>query len=393
MVLSLVDVTGHITLQKNIQHAAEEWRTTFDSIRDLISIHDTSYRILRVNKAYAHAFRMRPGQLIGKKCYDVFHSSSREPQECLMKQVIESKKPARREVYEPRLGLHFEITATPILNSDNEVTCTVHAARDITEQKRAEEIVKIRKEALERLVRDKTRELLAAREELENSRRLSDIGVLAATIAHEIRNPLAAIKTATYNIRRKSPTPMLAGHLANIEKKVSESDQIIKNLLSYSRIKQPNYENVRLPEVLSDCISSVSDKYSRWNVSVTRDINVPPDTVIEADPVHLHVLFTNILDNAYQALPGNTGTITVRLASEGAQAYLLRFTDTGIGIPADDLKRILEPFFTRKSKGIGLGLTVCNQIITLHNGTLHIDSTPGKGTAITVRLPVKRSLP
>ncbi len=126
--------------------------------------------------------------------------------------------------------------------------------RDITIRKRAEEALKNDKATVEKLVETRTRELLAARLELERSQRLSDIGILAATVAHELRNPLAAISLAAYNIKRKSTTPGMDSHLNNIAKKIDESNHIINNLLYYSRIKKLNCERVNLTDILNECI-------------------------------------------------------------------------------------------------------------------------------------------
>jgi signal transduction histidine kinase len=121
---------------------------------------------------------------------------------------------------------------------------------DITKKKNAEGVLKRDNETLERLVNRRTKELLKAHIELDRARRMSDIGRLSATVAHEIRNPLAAIKTAAYNIQRKANNPLLDKHLATINKKVIESDHIIKNLLSFTRIKTVEIEKLNVCETL-----------------------------------------------------------------------------------------------------------------------------------------------
>jgi two-component system sporulation sensor kinase A len=102
------------------------------------------------------------------------------------------------------------------------------------------------------------------------------------------------------------------------------------------------------------------------------------------------VLFSNVIDNAYQALQHKTGTVTIATTDGAAGEAQISISDTGAGIAHDDLARIAEPFFTRKSRGIGLGLAVCSQIVALHNGTLHFTSEVGVGTTVTIVLPRKR---
>jgi signal transduction histidine kinase len=105
--------------------------------------------------------------------------------------------------------------------------------------------------------------------------------------------------------------------------------------------------------------------------------------------VHIKALFTNILDNAYQAMAEKKGTIDVTAAIAG-DAFSVSFSDNGSGIDKDDLARITEPFFTRKSRGTGLGLTVCSQIVHLHKGSISFDSEKGKGTRVSITLPLRK---
>ncbi|MBI4651377.1 PAS domain S-box protein, partial [Candidatus Desantisbacteria bacterium] len=121
--------------------------------------------------------------------------------------------------------------------------------RDITGRKKTEEILLSYQNKLEEMLKKKTLELVKAQKDIQDATRLSDIGTLAATIAHELRNPLGVIKVAVYNIKRKTPGDMIDDHIDNINKKIGECDRIIKNLLSYSHIKISNYENIRIMDV------------------------------------------------------------------------------------------------------------------------------------------------
>jgi PAS domain S-box-containing protein len=244
------------------------------------------------------------------------------------------------------------------------------AARDITELKKAQEA------------------LLDAQKEMERAKRLSDIGTLAATVAHELRNPLAAINMAAYNIKRKAQNPLLDKHLSNIETKVSESEQIIANLLFYSRIKMPHLGNINIHNILSACIGEAQAKFSKRAASTQKNITDIKNLLINADALQMKEVFLNILNNAFDALPEQGGRIEV-IAQSDAQAARILFSDNGAGIDKENLERIFEPFFTTKAKGTGLGLTVCKQIIDLHGGYINIESTAGKGTTVTITLPKK----
>lgn len=228
-----------------------------------------------------------------------------------------------------------------------------------------------------------------AHEELAQSKRLSDIGTLAATVAHELRNPLAAINIAMQNIRRKKQDLPIDTHLDSIEKKVKESDQIISNLLFCSRLKTPHYEAVNIRSILVECVEIIKKRDNKRKFKLIQKIE-ETKVLIDADPLQMRELFSNILNNAFDAIAAKNGVITVGLEINDVASVVIYFKDNGIGISVEDLKKIQEPFFTTKAKGTGLGLTVCQQIIMQHNGEFDIKSEVGQGTIVTICLPKKR---
>lgn len=269
------------------------------------------------------------------------------------------------------------------------------------EKARAEEELRKSYNELESRVQERTEELSAANEELsaqqcelqqqneELTRAKEQLGQLASTIAHELRNPLAAIKMAAFNIKRKAANPDLDKHIDNINKKVAESDQIIQNVLNFSRTKTPRFETLKLIELIKENLGTVSSKYSGGEVEVKESFTCPDDCLIEADAGQMAAVLSNILDNAYQALPEKKGSIEITVSLEGTTNCLIQIKDSGTGIAKEDLEKIFNPFYTTKAKGTGLGLTVCQELVTLHGGKLEIESVLGKGTTVKITLPVK----
>jgi PAS domain S-box-containing protein len=247
---------------------------------------------------------------------------------------------------------------------------SVGILHDITDQKRSEE------------------GLMAARTELERAKRLSDIGTLAATVAHELRNPLATIGMAAVNIKRKAKNPDLDRHLANIDKKIFESNQIINNLLFYSRLKPPHYERVGIHDILEESIEAAGERFA-GNICLDRNISGLREVFVEADPIQLKEVLNNILNNAADAIHDGGGKIEVSGARENGFVRIA-VKDSGMGIDKDTLERVFDPFFTTKAKGTGLGLSVCRQIMAFHGGSIELRSVPGGGTAANMLLPVKR---
>lgn len=265
-------------------------------------------------------------------------------------------------------------------------TDSVASAMDITDRKRAEEIIRRDKETLETIVRQRTDELLEAHRRLEDARRLSGIGTLAATVAHELRNPLGVIRTAILNIRRKSGDPDLDKHLKNIETKIAESDQIINNLLRYSNIRPPTRERTSLHRILLECIAEAEKRFPDNPAELAASLGSIEDLAVDADPVQMKEVFGNILNNAYQALENSGGHVEVCASLEPEGAIRVEVRDDGAGMDAETLEMVFEPFYTTRARGTGLGLAITRELVRLHGGTVTIESAPGSGTTVAVVL-------
>jgi len=281
--------------------------------------------------------------------------------------------------------------SVPHFDLSGQFTGYIGSCIDITSHKEAQDVLARDKEMLGKIIEERSQQLLQTQKDLEMINRLADIGTLAATLAHELRNPLGVIEMASYNLKRKNKAFADDKHLLNIEKKVQESNRIINNLLNYSRMKQPKFETVKINTILDECIQAVKER-----IDITSTIQLrkqyPSDIehFIEADPYQMREIFYNILTNAHQALEKNMGEIAVNLAAVNGSVEIT-VEDTGVGIEPGDLQRIFEPFFTRKSKGTGLGLAICNELVTFHKGKILIESQPKKGTIVKVTLPRSRS--
>jgi signal transduction histidine kinase len=273
-------------------------------------------------------------------------------------------------------------------NANGSLVRLVGTASDITTRKEAEEVLRRDEETLRKLVEKQAQDLLAVQLELERANRLSDIGMLAATVAHELRNPLAAIQIAVHNIKRKVQNPNdIDKHIVNIDKKVGESDQIINNLLYYSRLKLPHYESIDIFDIIEEC-ADVMEHQKEKEVTVTKNLDFLKGVSIEADSLQIKEVFNNILNNALDAIPAEKGQIKITAKNEEEFIKLI-IEDNGHGVEKDNLDKVFDPFFTTKAKGTGLGLSVCKQIINMHDGEIEVKSELGQGTSVAVRLPKK----
>ncbi len=242
---------------------------------------------------------------------------------------------------------------------------------------------------LEEKVRQRSEELVAMQARVSQSERLASLGMLAAGVAHEINNPLGGILALT----SISLEDMPAGdpNRENLEEVVHQSQRcrdIVRGLLEFSRQSKMSAELVDLNKVVDDTLSLMTKQATFFNVTVVREYD-PQLPAVLADRSELQQVFMNILVNGAQAM-GEQGTISIRTrASPQEDAVEVQISDTGRGIPPEDVGRIFDPFFSTKpsGQGTGLGLSIAYGIVASHKGTILVDSEVGRGTTFTVRMP------
>ncbi len=236
---------------------------------------------------------------------------------------------------------------------------------------------------LETKVRERTQELEDAQERLLRSERLATIGQLAASVGHELRNPLGVLQNLLYllNLKLQDADEKVQKYLATMQKELLRSDKIVSELLEFSRRRKPSPEPTDLNGVIEEVLSKVSIPQG---IEVVRDSADLP--TVTADHEQLQSVFLNLISNGIQAMPEG-GDLTVK-TSHSNGFVKIAISDTGIGIPETNLKKIFDPLFTTKPKGIGLGLSITKNLIENHGGTMDVESTPNKGSTFLVKLPV-----
>ena len=278
------------------------------------------------------------------------------------------------------------VSSAPVAYSGNVIGAVV-SWLDITEQVERENFILMARDSLELELEERTLLLSEARRKLEHARRLSDIGALAATVAHELRNPLGVIRTAVYNLRRKNRAPDLNRHIDNIDRKVDESSTIIDNLLNYSRIKNPEIRPVPLYDVLLECIKSAKKRHRGSPVKMHRRLKSIKDKEVPGDIQQIREVFDNLLNNAVEAIE-DEGSVLVQAVVDDGRSVRVDVSDDGAGISDTALDSVFDPFFTDKPGGTGLGLAICSKLVELHSGSISIRSERGTGTVVSVVLPL-----
>jgi iron only hydrogenase large subunit-like protein/nitrogen-specific signal transduction histidine kinase len=235
-------------------------------------------------------------------------------------------------------------------------------------------------------------ELQKTQDTLIQAEKLSSIGQIAAGVAHEINNPLTGVLLYTrlmLKSLREGKFDMEASkeRLSLIEQETERCTRIIKNLLDFARQTQPKPVPFDVEKVIKNAISILSHHAELSNVKIVLELEKDLPQVF-ADPDQIQQVFVNIILNAIQAMP-NGGTLTIKSGYiESTNEVFIKFIDTGVGIPKENLKKLFTPFFTtkEKGKGVGLGLAVCYGIIQRHKGKIEVESEVGKGTTFTIKI-------
>jgi two-component system NtrC family sensor kinase len=253
---------------------------------------------------------------------------------------------------------------------------------------------------LEAKIAERTAQLQQAQRHLLKADRLASLGQLAASVAHEINNPLSGVLNYAALMGRilkedgipGERVPEFRGYLDRVSEQTSRAGRIVSDLLAFSRRSKPQRAPSDLNAIVRGTVGLVSHKLKLMNVeaSLRLDESLP---LLPCDPSQMQQVALNLVMNAAEATrPHGSGHVAVlTLRSEDGESAVLEVTDDGEGIPKEVLDRIFDPFFTTKDdgKGVGLGLAVVYGIVTGHHGRIDVASEPGRGTTFTVHLPAR----
>jgi two-component system NtrC family sensor kinase len=251
---------------------------------------------------------------------------------------------------------------------------------------------------LEYKVQKKSEELGAAQNELIHIERIASLGKLSSSVAHEINNPLSGILVYTKLIHKQLSNPELdktkkdtmLKHLKLIENETKRCGEIVKGLLEFSKKDQEDFESKHLHKILQDTYELMTHPIRIANISFHADLQAKSDLIF-CSPNQIKQACVAILVNATEAVHEN-GEIIISTSNPDIETIRIDISDNGIGMPEDDIPQIFQPFFSTKhdTSGIGLGLAIVHGIVKSHNGRVDVKSELGRGTTISITLPLIR---
>lgn len=336
---------------------------------------DTDMRIMSFNKGAEWITGYCLDEVLGKPCYEIFKSPVCEDL-CPFDKVIKK-------------GTPVNMRDVPIIGKDGiKITTSRSWFRLDDVHKKTRGLVVI--------FRDIT-ELKNLRQQILQSEKLAIMGQLAAGVAHEINNPINGIITYIHLMLKKLDQNDVdpetwKKNLKLVERETVRIGRLVKNLLNFSRKTEPDLQAVSLSKLIEETLPLLEDQFLIKDITVRQNYEDGIPEIL-ADFNQLQQVVINLILNAVQAV-AKKGTIEIMLAAEGTKGsecfVNLRISDNGVGIPSEDLNKIFDPFYTTKTSdtgGVGLGLSIAQQIIKAHHGRITLNSEIGKGTEVSVRLP------
>ncbi|MCX8110502.1 MAG: ATP-binding protein [Syntrophorhabdaceae bacterium] len=238
-------------------------------------------------------------------------------------------------------------------------------------------------------LRDKTERLKRIENELIKANKLSALGELASSIAHEIKNPLISIQGFAKRIQKTRDIEQINKYSKFIEKEASRLSDVLARLLNFSRMEEPKIETLNLNDVVDDTILFMEHHLTRFKnveLEVSKTDNLP---LVEVDKIHIQQSLVNFIMNAAQAMPGG-GLIKIETGKDGDHVFI-SVADNGVGIKKEVLDKIFEPFYTTKEKGegTGLGLSLCKRLVEANKGRIEVESEEGQGSTFRILIPYK----
>lgn len=356
---------SHTNLENQVQERTAELFNSkrkleglFNGISDLISVQDLNYNITMTNKAAYQMLNLSSKKVVGEKCYKTYFQRSEVCDGCPVKTTVKTKEPAFSEVKHG--GEIFHLYTYPIIDSHGELESVIEFGKIVTKEKVLEK-------------------------QLIQSAKLASLGELVSCVAHEIRNPLAGIKTGAQFISKRLNKKDETSEVLNMIKgEINRLEEVVNSFLDFASPSRSVHKEMKIIDVIEKAISITDDQIKKQNISLLRDYNkdVP---AISIDGKQMQQVFLNIIINAIQVMPDG-GKLDIKTSYADNYIYV-KIRDTGPGLPKNKIN-VFDPFFTTKTQGTGLGLSITKKILEEHNASIIGENEDGGGAVFTVQIPV-----
>ena len=398
-VITLKDITQRKKAEEALRDSEAKYLDLYENAPDMyVSVDAATGTMSQCNQTLAEKTGYTKDEILGRPVLEIYHPDSLEGAKGAFQEFIRTGQVRNAELQLQRKDggvIDVMLNVSAVRDEQGNILHSRSSWRDVTALKQAQGAL-----------RAKTEEVELMSQQLWQSSKLATMGELAASIAHELNNPLATVSLLNESLLMKlgaddagTPSPE-AKSLATMEQEIERMAALVSSLLEFSRRGKRQISTMDVCEEIERSLELIHYHLRKRSITVEKDFatDLP---MVHADRQQLRQVFINLATNAADAMPEG-GTLTIRVRREGdqrpetrdqrpASRILIEFADTGAGIPAEDIPRLFEPFFTTKpeGQGTGLGLPICKRIIDEHHGELTIESEVDKGTTVRMELPVQ----
>ena len=356
---------------QELQETRAMYKTTINElIKEDVMVIASNYQILDINESMLEKLGLAREEVIGRPCYEITHRRdlpcAGDHHPCPLVETIRTEAPTQTTHIHPdkdHREIYYSITTYPLIE-DGEVIGAIELSRDIT--------------------RDINMQRVMMQQE-----KLASIGRLSAGVAHEINNPLTTILTTSMLLQEDiAPDDPMRAELEVISNEALRCRKIVTSLLDFARQKKPRKEPCDINAVVRQSILLVKKQAAFRDIIVEDNLadDLPPT---RADKGQIQQAVINLALNAIEATESGGMVAFSTLYLERGNLIEIGVSDTGSGIPPEILDKIIDPFFTTKETGNGLGLAITHGIVEQHRGTLDVMSEVGRGSCFVIRLPVE----
>ncbi len=354
-----------LLLKKELDDLRFCCETVSQALPHLVTIHDAEMRIIKVNRATCEFLGLPQEEILGRKCYEIFHQTSAPPEDCPALKLFRGEKRNIQQIELFPFNRIVQVTVSALIDKEGQLKGYVHIVIDLTEKKELEE-------------------------KLILAQKLEALGTLAGGIAHDFNNLLTPILGFAEIALLKTKDSQIKGYLSNIISCAKRAKELIAQIKAFSH--QGNLD--RKPLLIETLVkegSKLIEAVLPNNIEIKTEIK--PCGYILGNPTEIQQILLNLASNAFYAMKERGGVLTISLEPkeiEGQKFACLTVADTGIGIPPEIMPRIFDPYFTTKPPkvGTGLGLAVVQGIVKNSGGQIEVKSKPGQGTTFKIYLPL-----
>jgi PAS domain S-box-containing protein len=381
--LFMNDQQQRVKAEQQLAESERKYRDLVETLQEGIWAVDSRWITTFINPSMASMIGYPENEIVGKE----FLSYIENKQQAKFTDYLEHRMRGMKERYETALihkngsKVYVIVEAAPVFDKNGKFAGSLAGVQDITDRKKAEQKLEEYSKNLEKMVEERTKALKDAQSQLIAAEKLSTLGEMAASVGHELRNPLSVIRNAAYLLKSFSRGDKKIEEYVNlIDTESRNASQIVTDLLDYSRIQPMKSDMIDVGQLVNLVLQR-----SEIPPNIDRENDIPANLQkVVGNSQQISQILLNLTKNAIEAMPDG-GRLSISADKKGKRIGI-HIKDTGSGISKETRKKLFEPLFTTKARGVGLGLAISKRLADLNQAEITLESSKGEGSEFTLWL-------